>query len=376
MTPAPTSSPTAPPRHAALPLAFLGALALTACLPPVAATEPLVAPPSRPPPAAPPPAPCEPGPPMTVRFYDAGQALAALVELPDGRRVVVDAGESPTRAACEPCARWHRHVVDGLERDLAGAPIDLLWITHPHSDHVGGAADVIDRFTVKSYVDNGRDAGRAAADAHDRARARGVVVAVVDPARRRVPLASSPRVRLTAVVPAEWPKACVRGHDENECSIGLRIDYCRSSVLFVGDAGRAEEAGLEPLDPATLLQVGHHGSDTSSTEAFVARVRPSYAVISCARPGEGTNRGYCHPRRAAVDRLTAATGGPGRRAAAVFDGETSCRQTRSDDWADVPTSDRLWITARDGDVVLVTSGDGRFERAVGGNRQAASGRAP
>jgi glyoxylase-like metal-dependent hydrolase (beta-lactamase superfamily II) len=51
--------------------------------------------------------------------------------------------------------------MDGLARDLGDAPIDLLWITHPHSDHIGGAVDVLNHFSVKAYVDNGRDLEKA-----------------------------------------------------------------------------------------------------------------------------------------------------------------------------------------------------------------------
>src|SRR5690348_6889012 len=54
---------------------------------------------------------------LTVRFYDAGQALSALVTLPDGRQVLVDTGESPQRP-CSGCRGWHDRVMTGLRRDL------------------------------------------------------------------------------------------------------------------------------------------------------------------------------------------------------------------------------------------------------------------
>jgi competence protein ComEC len=83
------------------------------------------------------------------------------VTLPDGKHILVDAGESATRPGCgAPCKVWHQRVMDGLARDLGEAPIDLLWITHPHSDHIGGAVDVLNHFTVNAYADNGRDLTR------------------------------------------------------------------------------------------------------------------------------------------------------------------------------------------------------------------------
>src|SRR4051794_19015519 len=97
----------------------------------------------------------------------------------------------------------------------------------------------------------------------------------------------------------------------NICSIALLIDYCSSSVLFTGDAEAIEEADLAIDAPVTLLQVGHHGSKTSSTPTLLDRTKPKYAVISAGKPGEGTNATYCHPRKETVDALTGILGGPG-----------------------------------------------------------------
>ncbi len=300
---------------------------------------------------------------MTVHFYDVGQGLAALVDLPDGRHVLVDAGESPRRPGCDECAAAHGHLVARLAADLAGAPIDVLWITHPHSDHVGGAPEILESFDVREYVDDGRDLHKPEVErARRAAAARGTPVRVVDPARRVWPFAAplaSPDLRLTPVLPERWPESCNR--DPNDCTIALRVDYCASSVLFTGDAEHAEERALAPVDPVTLLQVAHHGSATSTSPAFLARARPRYAVISAGRPGAGTNRDYCHPRALVVRRLTRALGGPGARALEAFDGER-CDRAEADDWVDEPASDRLWATERDGDVVLTTTGDATFSR--------------
>jgi competence protein ComEC len=301
---------------------------------------------------------------MTVRFYDVGQALAALVELPDGRHVLVDAGDDARRPGCgEACSRAGRHLLDALRADLRGAPIDLLWITHPHADHVGGAAAVLEAFPVRAYVDDGRELGRPDVQrARQAARAHAIPVYVVEPGHDDVPLPPSDSERVRAVVPSRWPPACAR--DPNECSIGLRIDDGASSVLFVGDAEHEEEATLDPGGSVTLLQVSHHGSGTSSSPAFLARTRPAYAVISAGKPGEGNNREYCHPRSLVVRRLSRVLGGTRQAPLAAFDGER-CDRAAPADWAEVPASDRLWATERDGDVVLVTTGDGFFRRVTG-----------
>jgi competence protein ComEC len=298
---------------------------------------------------------------MTLRFYDVGQGLAALVTLPDGKHVLVDTGDSPRRAGCgAPCEAASARLMAKLRRDLDGAPIDLLWITHQHSDHIGGAPEVLDAFAVGVYVDNGRDATNPEVRrAHSAAEERGVPAQVVDPAHREVPMRSARGTRLTAVLPPAWPPSC--RHDANECSIGLRIDYGATSVLLTGDAEHAEEKMLDVRGPITLLQVAHHGSETSTSPALLAQARPRYAVISAGKPGEGVNREYCHPRALVVRRLTRVLGGAGAKTLEAFDGDRCDRATASD-WIAVPASDRLWATERDGDVVLVTAGDGTFRR--------------
>jgi len=303
---------------------------------------------------------CGDGRALVVHFYDVGQGLAALVDLPDGRHVLVDTGERARRpAGCAGCPPQET-LVDKLRADLRGAPIDLVWITHQHSDHIGGAPAVLDNLQVLRYVDNGRDAKKAEVRRARRAAFdRGATVDVIDPGRTAIPSAGGGTdTKLTAIVPPTWPASCA--HDPNECSIGLRIDFCSSSVLFTGDAEHAEEAELDP-GRVTLLQVAHHGSETSTTPAFLLETQPTYAVVSAGKPDEGLNREYCHPRAVIVERLTHLLGGPGSKRLAAFDG-ARCDRAVPSDWISVPTSDRLWATERDGDVVLATRGDGVFER--------------
>jgi competence protein ComEC len=303
---------------------------------------------------------------MRVRFYDAGQALAVLVTLPDGRRLLVDTGENPRRP-CAECRAWHERVMTGLRKDVGPRGLDLVWITHQHSDHVGGAKAVLGAFSVGVYVDNGRDLEKTAGvrDARAAAAASSTKLRVVDPDHPEAPMAGGAGVTITPIVPAAWPAECTNAEpDPNACSIALRIDYCRSSVLFTGDAPKAEEDLLDTRGEVTLLQVGHHGSKTSTGEAFLAKVRPKYAVISAAKPGEGTND-HCHPRSLVVENLTKAMGGPGTHTVRAFDGAVRCKpgEPQPEHRLDLPASDRLWVTARDGDVTLVTTGDGVFTRA-------------
>jgi competence protein ComEC len=302
------------------------------------------------------------GAPLRIHFYNVAQALAALVDLPDGRHILVDTADLATREQCgKSCLEAHAHLVDMLQVDLHGAPIDMMWITHQHSDHVGGAIDLMEKFTVAQYVDNGRDLDAAEIKkTRTQAANKKIPVTAEGPTASAIPIADGPDLRLAAIVPVQWPNDC--NVDRNQCSIALRVDYCSSSVLFAGDAETEEEGKLDPHGPVTLLQVGHHGSDTSSSAAFLAKVRPKYAVISAGKPNEGTNKTYCHPRASTVAALTTALGGPGTQAVRAFDAKTTCKRGSDSNWIDVPASDQLWATERDGDVVLVTTGNGEFKR--------------
>lgn len=323
------------------------------------------APPVRVSPVTPaPPVDCAAKGPLRVHFYDVGQALAALVDLPDGRHVLVDTGDSPTRAGCGAiCKEKHAHLLDRLAKDLNGEPISMLWVTHQHSDHLGGALDVLNEFRVEVYVDNGLDlekpqvknARKAAADRSTR-------VIVVSPSKTSSPIPDcGAALQLRPIVPRDdWPMTC--DDDANACSIGLRIDYRDSSILFTGDATDDEEAQLEPGGHVTLLQVGHHGSNTSSSPDFLAMTSPKYAVISAGKKDEGLNKGYCHPLAVTVEKLVSTLGGPTASSPLLsFDGSVKCKKAKGSNWRNIPSSKRLWATPRDGDVTLMTNGDGNFE---------------
>jgi competence protein ComEC len=315
------------------------------------------------------------GAPLTVHFFDVGQGLSALVKLPDGRNVLVDAGESPTRPACgAPCKEWNQRLLTALPAALGSTKLDALWITHQHSDHLGGVPTVLKGLTLGVYIDNGLDLTKAGIKkARDAATASGAQILVESPGNVTPPLSGTNEVKLTPVLPASLSPDC--SSNPNECSIALRIDYCKSSILFTGDAEDGLEGLIDPGD-VSLLQVGHHASATSSSGPFLKKTKPEYAVISSGKPGEGTNGGFCHPREVTVAALTTAMGGAGSKTVKAFDsndGKVKCGASTPANWVEAPANDNLWSTARDGDVVLVTKGDGIFERVTGSNTSTPTG---
>lgn len=304
---------------------------------------------------------CGSGAKLRVHFYDVGQALSALIDLPDGRHILVDAADNEHRSGCgDVCEQAQRHLFERLAKDVQNAPIDLLWITHQHSDHMGGAPALLEKFDVRTYVDNGLELAKLEVKrARETASRRHTQVVVIDPDHRTLPFATVDPVRVVAVLPAMWPAKCKT--DANDCSIMLRVDYCGSSVLFTGDAEREEEKMISMGSPVSLIQVGHHGSDTSTSDEFLRALSPHYAVISAGKPHEGLNKSYCHPRVSTVQRLSSHLGDIHGQALAAFSGG-ACDEKGSGTWSDVPASEHLWATERDGDVVLETVGNGLFER--------------
>lgn len=295
------------------------------------------------------------GKPLRVRFFDVGQSLAALVTLPDGKLILVDAGPGVDRAGCgDACEQWHDQFFERLYGQIGETPIYLLWLTHLRSDDVGGAAELIHDHQVIKLAYNGVNTGAPAiASLISAAEKEDVNVHPIDGAHRELPVQLDGAVKLTPIAPAAFSAQCA---DKPEaCSIGLRIDYCASSLLFTGDVLPEGESALEPLAAASVLQVGAHGADGAASEALLAKVRPKYAVISVAKPGEGTNSGSCTPAAGTVKRLSTALGDSGGAAVNAFAGACGAGAAQP-----TAASSHLLVTARDGDVVLETTGDGDF----------------
>lgn len=216
---------------------------------------------------------------FNIHFIDVGQADAALVEC-DGHYMLIDGGN-----------KADSNVIYSVLKKTAVPKLDIVVGTHAHEDHIGGLPGAFNYTSadltlcpVKSYDSN------AFKDFVKYAEQKGNGITVPKPGDAYV--LGSATVKILGLN---------GGSDTNDTSIILRIDYGETSFLFTGDAERdAEQAVLNRgVDlSATVLKVGHHGSDTSTSYVFLREIMPQYAVISV---GNGNN--YGHPTEETLSRL-------------------------------------------------------------------------
>ena len=216
---------------------------------------------------------------FALHMIDVGQGQALLLTCGD-KAAMVDAG--PGDAS--------RQVTDYLLKQGV-RKLDYLFVTHPHSDHYGGVNRVVktlstDVLIIPEYLSE----EAALATAGDWVGNSATQIAVTQTGKRYA--------LGDAVITVLHPDAG-NGIDEmNDLSLVLLVEYAGRRMLITGDLTQNEEANLPVIGPVDLLQVGHHGSDTSSASTFLDELRPRYALISCGRDNE-----YGHPHNAVLNRL-------------------------------------------------------------------------
>ena len=222
-----------------------------------------------------------------VHFIDVGQGDATLIRTREAI-VLIDTGEGGDGAEAAVLSYLRRF---SIER------IDLLVLSHPHSDHMGGAIAVLDAYEVGACL-----LPRAVSDTLtcretlDAIEAEGCKIEHAEAGKTLM----VGDVEIFVLSPFFLPL-----DDANADAAVVRVDIGEASLLMMSDATEAtEEAILDAYDTAVLdadlMKVGHHGSKYSTTSAFLDAVTPAHAVISC-----GAHNEYGFPTPEAVARILA-----------------------------------------------------------------------
>ena len=220
---------------------------------------------------------------FSIHFFDVGEGDSALIEC-DGHYMLIDGGTSTNSSFLYSYLKQH-HI----------AYLDYIVCTHAHADHVGGLAGALNYAKVGIAFSPVKEYNSKSFDSFVRyLEAQGKSITIPSP-RDSFYLGSA---EVTILGPIDMSLA--QGNVNNS-SIILRIVYGNTSFLFTGDAEEEEELSIVSSRiriKSTLIKVGHHGSNSSSTVEFINAVRPKVAIISV---GKGND--YGHPHEAALKRI-------------------------------------------------------------------------
>ena len=244
-------------------------------------------------------APASGGRQLTVTVIDVGQGDSILVEPPDGKKVLIDGGgldRGEGREGAENDPVGARIVVPFLQRKGIDH-LDLVILTHPHADHLGGLNKVLEEVKVDEVLDGGQVYRSRAYEHFKQLIAANKIKYELGRAGQVLDLDDGIKGYILN------PRDPLLG-DTNSDSIVMRLVYGDVSFLLTGDLGKPGEERIMsyPIDlTATVLKVGHHGSSTSTTDEFLRAVHPKYAVISV-----GKHNRYRHPAASTLKRLQSA----------------------------------------------------------------------
>jgi competence protein ComEC len=217
---------------------------------------------------------------FTVYYLDVGQADSALV-LCDGAAMLIDGGNVADSNLIYSFLEKH-----GI------AYLDYIVGTHAHEDHIGGLAGALNYASVGVALCPVTEFDSNAFNNFVKYLGeQGKFITVPTPGGT-FKLGSADVTILGPVEPSDEP---------NDTSIVLKITYGETSFLFTGDAEHSEETDILKAGydlSATVLKVGHHGSETSTSYPFLREIMPEYAVISC-----GEDNSYGHPHDDLLSRL-------------------------------------------------------------------------
>lgn len=215
---------------------------------------------------------------LNIYFVDVGQADCILIKYLDSN-VLIDAGNNEDGVK----------IVDYF-KSLGVDKFKYVFATHAHEDHIGGMDDIINNFDIEHfYMPDVITTSKTYED-------------VLDSLYSKKIKYDTPKVDSKLCFEDICLDVLSVGNDKenlNDTSIVLRLVYKKTSYLFMGDASVSVEKKILDKDiSSTVLKVGHHGSQYSSSAQFLNKVRPQYAIIQV-----GKNNSYNHPKQVVLNKF-------------------------------------------------------------------------
>lgn len=219
---------------------------------------------------------------LKVHFIYAGQGDSAFIEFPDGQTMLIDAGSAEQGA----------NIINYIS-GLGYSKIDYVVGTHPHTDHIGGLLEVLRTFEIGNiYMPDASSDIQTYTDLMQLVQENGIPLTV---AQKDVVIKPGFAAILSPVTINTNRK------EMNDNSAVVRITNGDTNFLFMGDASKNIEGQLSGDISADVLKVGNHGSSYASDPAFIAKVNPKIAVITC-----GKNNQYHLPNEITIKTLESA----------------------------------------------------------------------
>ena len=217
---------------------------------------------------------------LKIHFIDVGQGDAIFIELPDKRAVLIDGGET----------NMSSRVINAINAANKNR-LDFVIATHPHSDHIGGLSKVIETFEIgEIYMPTIERKSYKTYQALMSAIQKKGLKQKAAKAGVRILKANDLTLDILAPVKSNYA-------DINDWSVILKLTYGSTSFLFMADATASAEKDITADVKADVLKVGFHGSRDSTSDDFLSRVAPKYAVISVGK------NPYGHPSSATINKL-------------------------------------------------------------------------
>lgn len=257
---------------------------------------------------------------LVITFLDVGQGDCIILELPDGKNMIIDSGDK---------SNANKQTIADFTESKGITTFDYLLLTHQDSDHVGNMDWVIDNYEIKyifrpnmktvnetyapqlpdefntgsSFTTDTVIYGKFMLSAYNEGCPVEIFYKDSDFTNTILYMEETYTYSFDFLTPTAEKASDIYYKDNNNYSPVILFEYCGTKIMFTGDAEK-ENLGEYVLTYGNtynvdILKVGHHGSENATTSAFVEAIDPEYAIIQC-----GLNNKYGHPHAEALNRLS------------------------------------------------------------------------